>query len=257
MDDFLEEISEPDSSQMYYTDTLTIAHWNIGHFALGKSSNTTISAEDSEYMATIYRALIDSIDADIFGICEYNPTFSVGGEKTSSFIFGEYSFNCIGSKFSYNCNAIFSRAKLNNNKVVFYDHCVQQRYYVASEITINSHKVFFVETHLDWNQGEDGQTCRANQIQALIKTFRDYPYVIICADYNISDINEYRPFIDSDFSLANCNELEFSSTNMSINPSSVIDNIITKGFKTLSFDVLYDATLSDHSLLLSSFLFMD
>jgi hypothetical protein len=78
MDDFLEEMSEPDNPQRYYTDTLTIAHWNIGHFALGKSDNPTIAAEASEVMASLYRSLNDSIEADVFGVCEYNPTFSHG-----------------------------------------------------------------------------------------------------------------------------------------------------------------------------------
>ena len=255
MDEFIEEMSESESSPDYYVDTLTVAHWNIGHFSLGKSSNTTVSAEYSETMASIYRALIDSIDADIFGVCEYNPTFSVGGEKTSSFIFGVYPYNCIGSKFSYNCNAIFSRAKLNNNKVVFFEHCVQQRYYVVSEIKINGHKVLFVETHLDWNQGIEGKGCRTDQILALVKAFRDYPYVIICADYNVSDVREFQLFVDAGFTLANGEGHEVVYTSPASNPKHPIDNIIVKGFNVLVLDVIGDCDLSDHCLIKSRLTF--
>ena len=120
MDDFLEDMSESKSVKMYYTDTLTVAHWNIGHFAMGKTDNTTISIEDSELVASEYRSLIDSIDADVFGICEYNSTFSLSGEKTSSYIFYNYPNSIIGSKLSYNCNAIFSRTFLTESKVVFF-----------------------------------------------------------------------------------------------------------------------------------------
>lgn len=257
LDDFLEEMSESDSSSMFYTDTLTIAHWNIGHFALGKSGSTTISAEDSEPMASLYKALIDSIDADVFGVCEYNPTFSVAGEKTSSYIFGDYPYNCIGSKLSYNCNAIFSRAKLNDSMVVFFEKRVQHRYYVVSKLFINDHEVFFIETHLDWNQGTEGKECRAAQIQSLIDEFRNYPYVIICADYNVSDINEFQPFVDDGFSLANGGELGEIYTYPSSKPKHAIDNIVIKGFKILSFDVGDNAKLSDHCVVVSQLYFLN
>ncbi len=257
MDEFLEEMSESNSSPMYYTDTLTVAHWNIGHFALGKSGNTTIGVEDSESMASLYRALIDSIDADVFGVCEYNPTFSVAGEKTSSYIFGDYPYNCIGSKLSYNCNAIFSRAKLNDSKVVFFEKCVQQRYYVVSKLFINDHEIFFVETHLDWNQGEEGKDCRSSQIQTLIEKFSKFPYVIICADYNVYDINEFQPFVEAGFSLSNGGELGTINTYPATMPRSAIDNIITKGLIILNFDVIDDAKLSDHCVVKSQFLFLD
>ena len=251
MDNFLEEMSEPEMAQMYYTDTLTVAHWNIGHFALGRSSDTTIFAEESESMSSIYKALLDSIDADIIGICEYNPTFSRGGEKSSSYIFTSYPFNCIGAKYSYNCNAIFSRAKLNNSKIVFFEHCVQQRYYVVSEININGHMVFFVETHLDWNQGIEGKGCRTDQIKTLVNAFSDYPYVIICADYNVSDVREFQLFVDADFTLTNGGGHEVVYTSPASNPKHPLDNIIVKGFNVLDLDVKGDCDLSDHCLIKS------
>ncbi len=255
MDDFLEEMSEPDSPQMYYTDTLTIAHWNIGHFALGKSNNTAISSEDSESMSFRYKSLLDSIDADIIGICEYNPSFSVNGEKTSSYIFGTYPYNCIGSKYSYNCNAIFSRAKLHNNKVVFFEKCVQQRYYVVSKLIINNNEVLFVETHLDFNQGEEGSVCRYDQIHQLVKEFCKYTFVIICADYNVSDINEFQPFVDAGFSLVNGEGRGFNYTYPADNPLRAIDNIIVKGFDIINSEVITDKQLSDHCLVNCRILF--
>ena len=255
MDEFLEEMSELERAQIYYTDTLTVAHWNIGHFSLGRANDTTISAEDSETMAPLYRELIDSVDADIFGVCEYNPTFSVGGEKTSSYIFGSYPNSIIGSKLSYNCNAIFSRTSLIDNKVVFFEKCVQHRYYVVSKLPINDHEVIVVETHLDWNQGADGRDCRISQIQTLISSFEDCPYVIICADYNVSGTEEFQAFVDAGFLLANGGVFGTISTYPASKPNHVIDNIITKGFIIQSVDVFNDAKLSDHCIVKSQLLF--
>ena len=249
MDDFLEEVSEPKRVQMYYADTLTVAHWNIGHFSLGRASDTTIGAEDSETMASVYRALIDSIDADVFGVCEYNTTFSENGEKTSSYIFGNYANSIIGSKLSYNCNAIFSRTPLTDSRVVFFERCVQHRYYIVSKLPINGHEVIFVETHLDWNQGADGRDCRISQIQTLINAFNDYPYVIICADYNVSDVNEFQTFVDAGFTLANGNEKDIIYTYPASKPIKGIDNIILKGFELLRIDVITNEQLSDHCLI--------
>lgn len=254
MDEFIEDMSEQEEVVPFYVDTLTVAHWNIGHFALGKSGDSTISSEDSEYMASMYRGLLDSVNADIIGICEYSPSFSVNGEKTSSFVFDDYLYNCIGAKYSYNCSAIFSRAKLNDNKVVFFEKCIQQRYYIVSKLLINDKDVLFVETHLDWNQGKEGEDCRATQIQKLIDEFRNYPYVIICADFNVSDINEFQPFVAAGFSLANGGELGIFSTYPASNPTSPIDNIITKGFSILSIEVMGDKRLSDHCIVKSSIL---
>ena len=257
MDDFLEDISEPESVKMYYTDTLTVAHWNIGHFAMGRANNTTISIEDSESMASEYRSLIDSIDADIFGVCEYNSTFSLGGEKTSSYIFCSYPNSIIGSQLSYNCNAIFSRTLLTESKVFFFERCVQQRYYVVSKLPINGHEVIFVETHLDWDQSVDGKGCRASQIQALVETLKGYEYVIICADYNVSDVNEFLAFINAGFSLASGDDFGLFPTYPTFNPLSVYDNIIVKGFFINNVSVINYKHLSDHCIIKCDLVFND
>lgn len=246
--DFIEELQSNDITP-FYKDTITIAHWNIGHFSAGRTSDTTISSDDAAPMALTYKNLIDSINADILGICEYNPSFSVNGEKTSSFIFNQYPYHSIGNKYSYNCNAIFSKAQLNDSKLVFFDYCVQQRYYIVSKLFINGKEVLFVETHLDWNQGTDGKKYRIIQIQTLVDSFKDYPYVIICGDMNITSLNELQPFKDAGFILANGGDLGVFETCPASNPSNAIDNIITKGFDILSTNIFCKNILSDHCLI--------
>ncbi len=124
-----------------------------------------------------------------------------------------------------------------------------------SKLPINGHEVIFVETHLDFNQGKIGQNCRASQIQALIQDFKDCSYVIICADYNVSDTEEFQAFADAGFLLANGGLLGTISTYPASKPNHAIDNIITKGFIIQSMDVIDDTKLSDHCIVKSQLLF--
>ena len=255
--DILEENSTQNESLFFIKDTIVVAHWNIGHFSLGKAPDTTISTDEAESMASRYKQLLDSVNADILGICEYSPTFSINGEKTSSLLFNNYPFQCIGSKYSYNCNAIFSRHKLHDTNVQFYKKCVQERYYIESRLIINLHDVYFVETHLDWNQGTMGKGSRTEQISELVNKYKDYPYVIICGDMNIASIDELQPFIDAGFALTSGGEKGTNYTYPANNPSRAIDHIIYKGFKSHRADIIASPQLSDHLLLNSLLSFLN
>lgn len=252
--DFIEELQSEETIP-FYKDTLIIAHWNIGHFSTGSSFDTKISAEDVETMATSYKSLFYSIDADILGICEYNPTFAANGGKTASIILDNYPYYSIGNKYLYNCNAIFSKAKLFDSKLVFFDYCVQLRYYLLSKLIINNKEIIFVETHLDWNQGSDGSSFRKKQISDLIDAFIEYPYVIICGDMNIASLEELQPFINSGYDLASGGNSGIFKTYPTTRPSSSIDNIITKGFNIISTSIICDSKLSDHCLMVSNISF--
>lgn len=247
---------EPDEAEIEwtYTDTLTVAHWNIGHFALGRSNDTTIPGEKADSMARLYHAMLDTLDVDILGICEYNSFFDKSGGSTRSLFFGDFPYFEMGDKFSYNFNAIFSRIKLYNAQNVIFDKCVQTRYFIETTLKINDHDVKFVETHLDWNEGVNGAAFRAEQIRQLINTYAKEPYVIICADYNTEQgMEEFRPFTDVGFSLANSGDL---LTYPTIKPRSPIDNIILRGFRLFSSDMIRDSELSDHSLICCKIVFI-
>lgn len=227
-----------------YRDSLTIAHWNIGHFANGKSSDTAITSENYSEKRSQYISVIDSLNADIFGVCEYNPNFDQDGNRTRDAIFYQYNYASIGPKYSYNCNAIFSKdIPLENGGKTYFSRHKQNRYIQSAEIRVNEKVITFIETHLDWNQGQDGSECRKSQIQELIDMTRDLEYVIICADFNISDTSEYNPFKEAGFSLANYDESSESYTN------SLIDNIVVKGLKIQNYKIPPHSGLSDHNIL--------
>ena len=241
------EASENESNNapiISYRDSLIIAHWNIGHFANGKNDNTAITSENYSEKRSQYISVIDSLNADIFGVCEYNPNFDQDGNNARDAIFYTYDYVSIGPKHSYNCNALFSKdIPLENENRRLFSRYVQSRYVQSVEIKVNDRVITIIETHLDWNQGKDGAECRKNQIQELIDMTRDLDFVIICADYNVANTSEYNPFIDAGFSLANYDESNGSYTN------SLIDNIIVKGLKIQSYEILPHSGLSDHNIL--------
>lgn len=233
----------------FNSDTIIVGHWNIGNFSLGKSSTTSISAAKAKDFAKKYHTFLDSLNIDILGICEYDPTFSNGKEKAQEIIFNYFPFFHIGKKYSYNCNAVFTTRKLNNNQDYLFPERVQTRYYTKSTININGKNIIFIETHLDWNQGVNGANYRHIQIKKLVETFRDSPYIILCADFNISSLEEFQPFIDAGFTLSNGGKQGSFNTYPATKPSSPIDNIIVKGFNVLDVKVIGDENLSDHLLI--------
>ena len=117
-----------------YTDTLSIAHWNLGHLSLGQSSNTAISGFDMDSIAASYHRILDSLDVDIWGICEYEPSFSKEGGDTRQILFDAFPYFFEGDKFSYNCNALFSDIPLYDSGSGFYKQAVQKRYFAESTV---------------------------------------------------------------------------------------------------------------------------
>lgn len=228
---------------------IVVAHWNIGHFSLGKSHQTRISAEKGDSMALVYHSQIDSINADIFGVCEYSSLFSHGGLDASSTIFSDFSYKYIGNNYGFACNAIFSKNPLKNTYQHKYLKRFRNAYYIISSIQIDSINVKFVETHLEWQKKEDGTTNRTAQIEELIETLAPYPYVIIAGDFNTNKgMKEYDPFIDAGYSLAISKD-NLQYTYPAQLPRSAIDNIIVKGFEIENTKVWKKEKLSDHCLL--------
>lgn len=228
-------------------DTLIIAHWNIGHFSLGRSSGTTISEDNSNNKLTSYRNLIDTLNVDLFGVCEYNFTFDTAGRDAYDLLFKEFPYYYIGPKYAYNCNASFFKFQVLPTKSYNFEAAVQNRYYICTSFLFNNVEVKFVETHLDWNQGDYGSLCRSDQMIKLASIFHNDPYVIICADFNTVNTEEYVCFTNEDFSIAFD---EHSSTGA----FKTIDNVIYKGFRLVDKNIIKDNTLSDHSVLKAAFI---
>ena len=240
-----------------YKDSLVIAHWNIGHFANGRYFDTNITAENYSEKRSQYISIIDSLKTDIFAVCEYNPNFDREGNQARDAIFYMYSYASIGPKYTFNCNAIFSRdIPLRRDwKTDFSSHS-QSRYLQSAEILINDKIILLIETHLDFNQDENSAEYRKSQIQELIDITKDYECAIICADYNVASISEYNAFKDEGFTLANCGDFGRFNTASAAKPSSPFDNIVVKGLKMSSVETYALPNLSDHCILKCTLFFI-
>ena len=245
-----------EDNDYYHQDTITIAQWNIGNFSNGKSYKTTINSENYYSKKIQYINFIDNIDADILGLCEFNPQFCTNDSVTRDIILAKYQHASIGIKHNYNCNAIFSKKNhLNNSSDVIFKQHAQYRYYRIADINLNNVTVKIIETHLDWNQGDTGALYRKEQIFELIDCFKNFKYVIICADFNIYDITELSPFKEAGYLLSSDFGKEDFKTYPADNLQTAIDNIVVKGFDILDVDIYTDATLSDHCAIKSKLIF--
>ncbi len=234
------------------------AHWNIGHFSYYDGANgkdqTTISAEKADEMALRYKKVINEVSPDVMGVAEYEPVFALDGRLAKDVIFHNFKNQYIGTKYAYNCNSIFMNgmAALSEKEVKF-TKMVQTRYYKVVEVKLKGRIVKIVETHTDWNQGENGAAYRALQIREILDAFAKDEYVILAADWNVDSkvaMEEYQPFIDAGYTMANGGYLGLLSTYPRSKSGGFIDNIMVKGFAVSNIGVSEESgNLSDHQLI--------
>lgn len=237
-------------------ETFSVAHWNIGHFAMGKSENSTVGPEVSAVRAAEYRAQIAKMDADFIGVSEYDPVFDTAGNPTTNAVFASYATCVAGQKSRYQCNAVFARRRCVRSNVVPFDDRVQETYFVDAVFKIGEKEIHFVQTHLDWNMNEIATDARPRQIRQLVNQFKNEPYVIICGDFNVCGAGEYYPFLMAGYTLANCGSAGCLDTYAGKDVRMPcrrfpLDNIVVKGFR-ISNVALADVelTLSDHRIII-------
>lgn len=278
----------------------SICSYNIGHFSLGKDYDTWVSDshDDLDYDNYTYnrstgqgtppyanyakqrerwRHMLNEYSPDVLMMCEYCATFAhnTGGDVAADTeIFGQYPYKRIGSlpsATSYMRTAVFSRIPLGVASETVYPHTVQAgRYYQQMDIELCGKTVTLVVTHLDFNQGNNGATYRAEQMQALISAFSSKDYVIICGDFNCTS-TEYDVFTNAGFDMANHNgylgniwtcpstgsETWGSTIVHDAQPNAAIDNIITKGFAISNIRVADRKDLSDHMAIMCDLTLID
>lgn len=230
-----------------------VASWNLGHFSLGASSDTRITHDNYEEMRQKWAERINEIDADIFCCCEYNTNFvNASGDDAAisarDAIFSLYRNASIGAKNSYNQNAMFANVRFTGFKSVNFDNRTQARYYIVNTVNIGGKDIKVVATHLDFNQDSTGQQNRALQMQQLISDFANDEYVIICADWNTSDGgSEFDVFANAGYKMANHGYLgDMLTYPAGDTQTSILDNIVVKGFAVNGIHLVNDATLTDH-----------
>jgi endonuclease/exonuclease/phosphatase family metal-dependent hydrolase/predicted phosphodiesterase len=227
-------------------DSFVFASWNIGAFRYCRGGLTAASKPGH---AAEIRRQIAAIDADIVGLAEFRPAFETGGRMARD-LFGEtYGNSAIGPVCGANCNAIFTRSfPVSGKRCIEYAQRKQQRYFTACEIDIRGVKTTVVQTHLDLVDEP-----RRSQIARLVEEFGALPNVIIAGDFNVSREDEYAPFAEAGFTMANASSFGNFRTHRRRDTSytTAIDNVFAKGFEIV--DAWSDEDpmfLSDHRILL-------
>lgn len=237
--------------------SLKVLAWNVGHFALGTTYDTTITQEQLETMRTKYREFLNPLGADIVLASEYNTNFvkasgSLPAVTARDAVFTDtvWKYAAIGTKpssSSYVQQAIFTNQKIVSVSETVFPNTVQSgRYYQDALVRIGGKNVHLVCTHLDWDQGSNGAAYRALQIQKLISDFSTTEYVILGGDFNVTSSSEFDAFVNAGWVVSNHGYVGDLPTCPASNPGSCFDNIICKGFTVSQIVVSGSAELSDH-----------
>lgn len=227
-------------------------HWNIGHFAFGLSSKTSIESADSAARAADYRTQIERLHPDFLGLSEFEPQFDKAGRLATNEVFAAFPTKLVGPKNNYQCNALFARFPCVRHEIVDYEVRRQRTYFIDSVFMFGTNEVHVVQSHLDWYRGEDGKTPYARgQMHQLIERFKDASYVIIAADFNVWKVADYAPFVEAGYTVANGGADGHLNTfgNNLRETERVLDNIVVKGFDVQGIFVAdNDRRLSDHKI---------
>ena len=215
----------------------SVVQWNIGHFALGKNSQTAITPEESSARRAAYRAMIAQLKPDFLGVSEFDSIFDKAGRLSTNEVFSSFPTMILGPKNHYQCNALFTRFPCVRHEIVNYTLHRQDVYFIDSVFLFGTNEVHFVQSHLDWYCTTDGKRYALPQMRQLVKHFKDKPYVIISADFNVPEIGHFDAFKEAGYTVANNGRY------------SVLDNVVVKGFDVKElFAADNERRLSDHRI---------
>lgn len=217
-EDVVEAINEQPSGEY----DLRVCQLNIGHFAMGASSQANwTDANDDGYPNSLNRKystqlarmerLVDGLGVDIFGMPEYSTIFGTHNNYNvptrSCGVFDDYDYFSVGATEGggFWINALISKYALSNSKDFYLGSISGAHAYArVAEMTIKGKIVKMAVTHLNWNQSQLHYNSRQIEIKNLVKLFQNDPYVILCGDFNtrpmngdeVNGLHDFDPFIN-------------------------------------------------------------
>lgn len=246
-----------------------VVSWNIGHHALGRARQPAIPPGQDESYMEMYRDFIG--EARIAGICEYSADFTTNQPmKTAESLFGDYDVKIEGTQRGAQCNSLFLKGcELLESVEREYPNRSQKVYYQLARVLMDGREVCVIQTHLDWDRGDDDELprreWRADQMRTLVADMAVEKYVIIGGDFNIGrsrddasgHASEYGVFAEAGYTLANRGQLITWPAWSVPTLEAPLDNIIVKGFEMTDVEVKAHDRLSDHKMLCCRLRFID
>ena len=252
----------PDAVRFFNTETpntFTIAAWNIGHFSMGRSKNSTI--DDGSYATEKpkYEEYInESLGADGIALAEYSAFFTKTQSHSAAELFEQYTGSAyVGEQRNYSCNALYSKIPLKNvtlhnfacntPETVLHTTVIQATnyYYITAELPIGDETVTIVALHLAFNEKLYPDTVCTNQMDELIATFADTERVIMLGDWNAYYAEYYDRFAEAGYTVGNDGSFLTCTGSETGGLEWPVDNIIVKGVTMTDFRTVY-TDLSDH-----------
>ena len=221
-----------------------VVQWNIGHFAHGRAKRTAVTAKESAGKSAEYRAMIEKLKPDFLGVSEFDPVFDKAGRLSTNELFASFPTRILGPKVHYQCNALFTHFPCVRHEIVNFAERRQKTYFIDAVFLFGTNEVHFVQTHLDWarlpDQNKRHPTDRRyaqRQIKQLVRHFKDVPYVIVSADFNVSRRWHFKEFDKAGYTVANTGRYK------------LLDNVVVKGFDVKDlFSADDQLRLSDHRI---------
>ena len=238
---------------------LKIAEWNVGHFSMGSSSDTTIAPEQKAEKQAAYRSIVNGVGADILILCENNVNFCTDGTKANDAVWNCFNEKTDGSKNGYNMNSVLSNGLKIINKIqnlYINQDAGGGRYYMDVKYLINGKDVHVISTHNTWGDKDVAMA----QYNELISYCSGFEYVILAGDFNASSQWDYSMidvvaplFHAAGFTSSWCDYMGAVDTYPAseYQPAN-LDNIFVKGFSVTKSNVVDSSIdLSDHKMIVS------
>ena len=233
-------------------NSVRIATWNIGHFAMGEKANSQIKDEQVAMKSADFLDYINNaINADIMFLNEYSAKFTKNTYLAKNTIFKDYTAAAYeGPQLNYSCNAVYSRIEISepqkhefecNKTAPYISPYVEAKdyYFVTTDLVIGGKIVKLVSVHLAFDD-YGSKNVLVNQLNELIEYCAQYEHVVMLGDWNVGSFSEFDVLVEAGYTLGNTDK------NMPTYKSgSSLDNIVYKGVTVTDFS-LGGTNLSDH-----------
>jgi endonuclease/exonuclease/phosphatase family metal-dependent hydrolase len=241
---------------------IIVCTYNIGHFSLGASQNSTISSANYLSKLNLFRTLIyDTINPKIIGLQEYSKVFGFGTDgvpkQAIDVLFDDLSVFYEGVQRRYSCNALYSNTYLKNIQINEFE-CNQDAdvthttaieatdyYYLSADLYMEGRLVKFVSTHLVFDNNRPS-VLQLAQINELVSKYAGHNRVLMIGDWNVYAQSDFDPFVAAGYTLANDGTIITYPGG-----SKALDNIVVKGLTITNVQAVA-SDLSDHYPLLAT-----
>lgn len=222
---------------------LKYLHWNIGHFAVGNNTSSTITQSNYEEKKKAFIKMFEHFNADIVGLCEWSSVF-YDGLYADNEILSMYKYhNTAPTEKQYQGLSIHSRETIKLKNFVEFDLGNNQNKAYECILTLAGEDIYVCECHLPW----ESQSANDTALNILMNRYSDKDKVIIAGDFNFfKGDSTHIPYTESyarvkalGYESANCGKWGNLLTSYNnVICTNYLDSIFVKGGQILHTEVV-------------------